>query len=212
MNLTRKAAVLIAAGTLALGAMACGSDDDDAPNNPGTSTPPSTSVSGNVTPFPTPLIDGNSIVSDSKGYAATIPTDWRPRINFIQTIDSSVDAFFEPLAPDAKAQANIAITCTVPGEYEEQERVDLLKTTTARQGLNEDITVGERTIDGEQVTSLSYVNTSQQNPDQPRLAKIDYLFSTSKCDYTITTTSIEEDRARYEAIFTAFLDSMKITQ
>lgn len=212
MNLTRKAAVMLAAAVLTLGAVACGSGDDDEPNNPGTATPQATSASGNVTPFPTPLIDGNSIVSESKGYSATIPTDWRPRINFIQTIDSSVDAFFEPLAPDAKAQANIAITCTVPGQYEEQERIDLLKTTTARQGLNENITVGQRTIDGKQVTSLTYVNTSQQNPDQPRLAKVDYLFSTATCDYTITTTSIEEDRAKYEPIFSAFLDSMKITQ
>lgn len=212
MKLTGKFAALIAAAALTLGLAACGGGDDDEPNTPGTATAPATSVGGNVTPFPTPLINGNSIVSDSKGYSATIPADWKPRINFIQTIDSSVDAFFEPLLPNAKAQANIAITCTVTGQYEEQERIDLLKTTTARQGLNENIVVGERTIDGKKVTSLTYINTSQQNPNQPRLSKTDYLFTTSKCDYTLTTTSAEADRATYDPTFNAFLDSMKLIQ
>jgi hypothetical protein len=212
MKLTGKIAVVFAIAAIALAGAACGGDDDNG-GAPGTATPEVTSdPSGNVTPFPTPLINGNSIVSDSKGYSVTLPQDWKPRINFIQTIDSSVDAFFEPLAPDAKAQTNIAITCTVPGQYEEQERIDLLKTTTARQGLNENIVVGSRTIDGKNVTTLTYTNVSQQNPNQPRLGKTDYLFSTSKCDYTITTLSLEEDRAKYQPIFDTFLDSVKLIQ
>lgn len=212
MKLTGTIAAILAVIALTLAAAACGSDNDTT-GAPGTATAEATSdPSGNVTPFPTPLIDGSNIVSDSKGYSVTMPANWHERINFIQTIDSSVDAFFEPLAPDAKVQANIAITCTVPGRFAEQERIDLLKTTTARQGLNLNIVVGSRTIDGKAATTLSYTNTSQQNPNQPRLGKTDTLFSTSKCDYTITTTSAEDDRAKYQPTFDQFFATMKLIQ
>ncbi len=212
MKLTGTIAALLAVVALTAAAAACGGDDDTT-GAPGTATAEATSdQSGNVTPFPTPLIDGSNIVSDSKGYSVTMPATWHERINFIQTIDSSVDAFLEPLAPGAKAQANITITCTVPGRFAEQERIDLLKTTTARQGLNENIVVGSRTVDGKAATTLTYINYSQQNPDQPRLAKTDVLFSTAKCDYTITTLSVEADIAKYQPIFDQFFATMKLIQ
>ena len=211
MKLTHLTFAFVAAAAIALGA-ACGGDDNGG-GTPGTATvPPTSDPSGNVTPFPTPQITGNDVVSNSKGYSLTFPQDWRPRINFIQTIDSSVDAYFEPLAPDAKVQASISITCTVPGRFKEQERIDLMKTTTARQGVNENIQAGERTIGGHKATTLSYTNVSQQNPGQPHLGKTDILFTTSKCDYTVTTTSAEEDRAKYQPVFDTVLNSFKLIE
>lgn len=193
---------------LAAVATACGGDDDGGSNDDPTQL---ATFSADITPFATPLIDGNNVVSESKGYSATFPEGWKPRINFIQTVDGSVDAFFEPQNPTLKMQASIALTCAVVQPTDEQQRIELMKTTTARLGLNENIQVNDSVpLAGRNVTSLSYVNVSQQNPNQPRLAKTDYLFSTDKCDYTLTTTSAEGDEAKYKPQFDAFLASFKL--
>ncbi len=193
----------------AFAAVACGGDDD---NGGGDGQPtPAETFPTDVTPFATPLIEGNNVVSEAKGYSATFPDGWKPRINFIQTVDGSVDAYFEPQNPTLKVQASIALTCAVVQPTDEQKRIELMKTTTARLGLNENILVADNVpLAGRNVTALSYVNVSQQNPNQPRLAKTDYLFSTDKCDYTLTTTTAEGDEAKYKPQFDAFLASFKL--
>lgn len=204
MSLLAGCALLLAAAA----ATACGGGDD---NGAASSPTPEVTVPADVTPFATPLIQGNTVISEAKGYSATFPEGWKPRINFIQTVDGSVDAFFEPQNPSLKVQASIAITCANVQPTDEQTRIELMKTTTARLGLNQDIKVNDSVpLAGRNVTTLTYVNVSQQNPNQPRLAKTDYLFSTDKCDYTLTTTTAEGDEAKYKPQFDAFLSSFKL--
>ncbi len=177
---------------------------------------------GNVTPFPTPLLAGN-VITSMKGYTATLPVGWRVRANLVQTADASVDAFFEPLAEGAKVQANISVNCIVIKAADPVQRIDAQKTNTVRQGLNKDIQVSQRQISGLTAEVLSYRFESQQGqqaqtdakgtpvPPAPFLDKSDYLFSDKHCDWSITTTTLAGERAKYQPVFDAFLDSFKLT-
>jgi hypothetical protein len=208
----RKLLMAVCAGLIMTGAIAvaCGDDDDEGAvptlSNAGATT---TSAAGNVTPFPTGEVTAGNITSESKGYSATIPADWLPRFNLIQTADGSTDAFFEPLPPGAAAQANVSVTCVVDPGLPPDEYIDAQQTVTARLPLNEDITVSERTIDGVTVEAVSYTQRSQQNPDQAPVAMTDMFFSGSKCQYTLKTSSLQTDIEKYRPIFDAFIDSFR---
>lgn len=208
----RKLFVAVCAALIVTGvvAAACGGDDDEGAvptlSNAGAT---STSAAANVTPFPTGEVTSGNVTNEAKGYSATIPADWNPRFNLIQTADGSTDAFFEPLAPGAAAQANVNITCVVDPGLSPEEYIQAQQTVTARLPLNEDITVSERTVDGVTVEAVSYTQRSQQNPDQEPLAITDMFFSGSKCQYTLKTTALLTDIVRYQPIFDAFIDSFR---
>jgi hypothetical protein len=193
---------------MALGA-AC-SDDSGKSKTPVSSPTVSTQALANVTPFPTPLISGNQLVSSNKGYSATFPAGWKVRANFVQTADSSVDAIFEPLPPGANAQANIAIYCIVTKSPSDAERVEFMKTNTARQGLNKDIQVSQRKVAGADATVLSYRFVSENSQTTPELDKQDMFFSGPKCDYTVTTTVLAGQREKYAAGFEQFINSFTL--
>ncbi len=202
------AALAAAIGVLALAAACGGGGGDDN----GTATPEATATldpAAAVTPFPTAVVTGNTALAETKGYSVTFPAGWRPRFNFINTVDSSVDAYFEPLAPDAVVQTSIAVTCVLERLAGPEERIELQKTATSRVGLNKDIVVTERQISGMTATVLTYINTSQQGT-QPELSKQDVLFSGEICDYTVTTTAAAGERAQYQAEFDTFLDSFRL--
>lgn len=200
------AAIAAAIGVLAL-ATACGGDDDN--GEPTVAATVTIDPAAAVTPFPTGVVTGNAVVAETKGYSATFPDGWRPRFNFINTIDSSVDAYFEPQAPDTEVQASIVVECVLQRVGTPDERIALEKTAIARVGLNEDIVVSERQISGMTATVVSYINTSQQG-EQPELSKQDLLFTGEVCDYTITTTAAAGEREQYEADFNTFLDSFEL--
>lgn len=98
-----------------------------------------------------------------------------------------------------------------------------MKTNTVRQGLNKDIQVSQRQISGITAEVLTYRFESQQAQQQPTatsgtpipaapfLDKTDYLFSNDHCDWTITTITQAGDRAKYQPVFDAFLDSFVLT-
>lgn len=193
----------------ALVASACG--DDGGGSATYTVVPPSLAAAGNVTPFPTPLLEGNKVSSSPKGYSATLPDGWTMRANLVQTRDASVDAFFEPLAPGAKAQANISVNCVVVKAREPQEWTDSIKTNTVRQQLNKDIQTSQRMISGINATVITYTNTTQQtNQQNLRLDKQDIVFSNDKCDWMITTLTLAGDREKYQPLFDIFLNSFKL--
>jgi hypothetical protein len=204
-TLTLAAAALLVA--LSAFAVACGDDNGDDPENGSASSP--TPLPPNLTPFPTGQVTDNRLVSESKGYSATLPPDWRPRFNHLQTIDASSDAFFEPLVPGSAVQANVAVTCVVDSGLPTDQRIAAEQTTTARVGLNSEIQVSQATIDGAPATVISYVQTSQDNPSVPDLAKTDYLFDGAKCEYKLTTISTLENRAQYQPVFDGFISSFQ---
>lgn len=209
MRFGRSIVVLIALAAIAALGAACGGSSDGAIKSP---TPFSvgTQAKGAVTPFPTPQITGNMIVSPTKGYSATFPPGWNFKANLVQTADASVDAIFEPLPPGANVQANISANCiVVRGNIGEQERIDSQKTNTARQGLNKDIQVSATTIAGQPATVLSY-RFQSQSTGTPELDKSDILFDTPKCAWIITTTTAAGQRDKYRADFDSFLNSFKI--
>jgi hypothetical protein len=216
----RFAAMLIAGAALITAAAACGGGSDG-PKSFTPIVPTSAGGSGNVTPFPTPLLNGD-VITSKKGYTATLPDGWHVRANLVQTVDASVDAFFEPLAEGAQVQANISVNFIVIKAKVPRERIDAMKTNTVRQGLNKDIQVSQRQISGMTAEVLSYRFESQQGqqdavnaagtptPKTPFLDKSDYLFSDDHCDWTITTTTLAGERAKYQPVFDAFLDSFKL--
>lgn len=189
-------------------AAACGGGGDDDNATPG---PTGAATSDIVpTPFPTPMLNGNEIVSDSKGYAATLPDGWTPKFNLISTTNGSADVYFEPQRPGAPVQANIAVTCIVGDTPSENERAVGEQTAVARLGLNENISVDSVRIAGKDATAIHYINTSQQNPDQPRLDKVDIIFDGSACAYKVTTTTLDGERPQYQPIFDAFIQSFRL--
>jgi hypothetical protein len=216
----RFAAIIVAAAAL-IAAAACGGGSD-APKTFTPIVPTSAGGGGNVTPFPTPLLNGD-VITSKKGYTATLPEGWHVRANLVQTVDASVDAFFEPLAEGAQVQANISVNCIVIKAKDPRERIDAQKTNTVRQGLNKDIQVSQREVSGLTAEVLSYRFESQQGrqaqvdangtpiPPTPFLDKSDYLFSDDHRDWTITTTTLAGERAKYQPVFDAFLDSFKLT-
>jgi hypothetical protein len=187
---------------------ACGGDDNNSGSNSGTSTPAATSPAG-VTPFPTGQVNGNQIVSDSKGYSATIPDGWKSRFNLIQSVDGSTDAFFEPLIAGSQAQANVNITCIVDDSFTGDQYIEAQKTVTARLPLNKNVTETDITVDGIQATALRYTQASEQNPDQPTLGITDIFFTGKKCKYVLKTTAKADDVAKYQPQFDIFLNSFK---
>ncbi len=169
-------------------------------------------ATANVTPFPTPGITGNSIDSTaSKGYTATFPEGWKVRANLIQTMDASSDVIFEPLTAGAKVQPNISINCIVTKAATQDEHITFEATKTARIGLNKNIVTTKRQISGIEATVLTYNFESQSEQNTPPLDKQDVFFSSSKCDWILTTTVPAGQRPQYQAIFDAFYDSFKLT-
>jgi hypothetical protein len=189
-------------------AAACGGGGDDNDATPAaTGSPANNDV---PTPFPTPMLNGNEITSDSKGYAATLPDGWTPKFNLISTTNGSADVYFEPQRPGAPVQANIAVTCIIGDAPPVEERAVGEQTAVARLGLNENISVDTVRIAGEDATAIHYVNTSQQNPDQPHLDKVDIILDGPACAYKVTTTTLEGERAQYQPIFDAFIQSFRL--
>jgi hypothetical protein len=204
-----RSVVVLSLSVSALIVAACGGGGSSKSTPTKASAPTSASSGGNVTPFPTPLLNGNQINS-KKGYTATLPEGWKVRANLVQTADASVDAFFEPLQEGARVQANISVNCVVIKAPDPAKRTEALKTNTARQGLNKDIQESQRKISGVDASVLTYRFVSQQDSQSPQLDKQDIIFSNNKCDWMITTTTLAGDRAKYQATFDAFLDSFKL--
>ena len=204
------ATAVLLSGALALSA-ACGDSGSTAKATPTVAGPPTapTGSGRDVTPFPTPQVTGDQIVSPTKGYSATMPNGWKFKPNLIQTADASADVLFEPLGPGAKVQANIAMNCVVFKADSEDTRITFQKTLTARQGLNKDIVVSTRKVSGIDATVLTYRFESQQ-ANTPTLDKQDILFTSPTCDWIVTTTTLAGERDKYAATFDAFLNSFKV--
>lgn len=189
---------------------ACGDDGDGSNSDPTAEVSTGHTPQSAGTPFPQPTVTDTTINSVSKAYSATYPAGWRVRPNLVNSIDSSVDAIFEPLAPDAKVQANISVTCAVENRHPNEERIVAVATNTARLPLNSDIVSSTRTIDGQQAGVVEYTHQSQQNPQQTPIRKTDYVFAGATCDYLITTVTAVGDEAKYKPQFDAFIDSFRI--
>jgi len=192
-----------------IAAAACGGGGDDDSN----ATPAATGAATSAevpTAVPTPRLNGNEIMSDAKGYSATLPDGWVPKFNLIATTNGSADVYFEPQRPGAAVQANIAVTCIVGDTQPIDERAVGEQTAVARLGLNENISVDTVRIADKDATAIHYVNTSQQNPNQPHLDKVDILFDGKSCAYKVTTTTEEGERAQYQPIFDAFIQSFRL--
>jgi hypothetical protein len=201
-------AALAAMTAVSMLAVACGDDEDGGDEE--TPTAEANTPIADITPFNTPEIEGNNVVSAAMGYAATFPQDWRPRINFLQTTDANVDAYFAPQVPDAEVQPSITVQCVIDGRVPADERPAVQQTAVAREGLNEDVVISTRTLGGIEATSISYTNTTQASANPILLDKTDYIFTTELCDYEVTTTTAGGERAAYQAQFDVFLNSFRL--
>jgi len=205
-------AALAAVTVIVAASAACGGGGSSSKTPAAGATAASTPASS-FTPFATPQITGNQIVSD-KGYSATFPQGWHARANFINTADSTVDAFFEPLdvspvAGSSPVQASIVVTCELilaPAD----EFIAAQSTMTAQLPQNQGVQVAPITVSGVSGRAISYRNQSAQNPDQPVLDKQDVYFTAGKCNWTITTTTRAGERAKYQAAFDTFISSFKL--
>ena len=202
--------VLSLVSVIALTASACGGDDGDDNGDP-TPIVTGTITAGAVpTPFPTAMVAGNEVVSETKGYAVTFPEGWNPRFNLVQTMDASADVYFEPLKEGASVQPNVAVTCILGRSLPQNERVIAEQTAVARLGLNTEIEVGTMQVAGQEATTISYITESQQEEAQPPLAKTDVLFSGEICDFKVTTVTLSGEREQYQPLFDAFFESFRL--
>lgn len=210
MSMNRWIALVPALLALAV-ATACDDGGGTSVPTPGI-TALATRVAANVTPFPTPAItDGKIDSSGSKGYTASFPEGWRVRANLIQTSDASSDVIFEPLTAGATVQANISINCVVSKSTSPEEFITFEATKTARIGLNKNIVTSTRQVAGIEATVLTYSFASQSQQNTPPLDKQDIFFSSSRCDWILTTTVPAGQREQYQERFDAFLNSFKLT-
>jgi hypothetical protein len=190
---------------------ACGGDDVTPLPTPGITVIGGTAAPL-VTPFPTPAVTGNQLDSSAaKGYTATFPEGWSLRANFVQTRDASLDVLFEPLKTGATVQANIAVNCIVNKQESSEEHIAFETTKVARIGLNRDVVVTQRQVSGVAATVVTYSFASQNETNTPPLDKQDVLFSAGKCDWILTLATPAGQRAEYQGLFDAFLDSFRVT-
>jgi hypothetical protein len=179
----------------------------------GTPEGSATAVDAKATPFPTAIVNGNQFTS-LKGYTVMFPAGWKARSNFINTADGTVDAFFEPVdpqAPPTQGQANIAVQCVVFKAPSPQQFLADSQTRTARLPQDKEITVSQSKVSGVDAVQLAYRFESAQDPNSPKLEKRDYLFSNGKCDWTITLTTPEGQYEKYKPAFDGFLSSFRLT-
>lgn len=164
------------------------------------------------TPFPTPVIVGNQATS-LKGYTVTFPANWKPRPNFINTVDATIDTYFEPTA-DAQpnqVQANISVACQVVRDLSPAAYAAASATRTARLPQNKDIVESQAKVSGVDATVLRYRSESGTDSNAPRAEKQDMVFSNSKCDWTLTLTAPDGQFDKYKPAFDAFVASFKLT-
>ena len=64
---------------------------------------------------------------------------------------------------------------------------------------------------GIDATVLTYAFQSQNEQGTPPLDKQDVLFSAGKCDWILTMTVPTGQRAQYQPIFDAFLESFAVS-
>jgi hypothetical protein len=204
------AAFAALATAMVLGAACGGGSDSSKTTTPAADASASPYV--RATPFATPQISGN-LVDSEKGYTATFPAGWHVRANFVNTSDATTDAFFEPLPAQPQAgdvQASISVLCVLEKAPDANAYLSGVQTVTARLPQNSDIQVSERTISGIKATVETYRFASKQDPNAPQLDKQDVIFSSDRCDWTITTTAPAGQRDKYTAEFNGFLDSFKL--
>lgn len=202
-------AALVAAVTVGA---ACGGDDKGGATTTTPGGEASASAQARRTPFATPQINGNQLDS-AKGYSVTYPAGWKVRANFLNTADATVDAFFEPLEGPAVAgqvQANIAIMCVLDKAPDSKQYAAAVQTMTARLPNNSSFEVSQRQISGTTATVQTYHTESKTDPTQPKLDQRDYLFSSDKCDWRITTTAPAGQLDKYKPAFDGVLDSFKL--
>lgn len=212
MDRTWRNTALVAAAAVALLAMGCGGGGGG--KNAGTPSgtrPPE----AQPTPFATPIVIGSELTS-LKGYAVTFPQGWKVRANLINTVDATVDAFFEPAASagqptTGQVQANISVNCQVIRGANPEEFLSGSATRTARLPQNKDISVAETNVSGVKATTFRYRFESAQDATAPKLEKQDVIFSNAKCDWTITLGTPADQFDKYKPIFDAFLSSFKLT-
>ena len=108
-------------------------------------------------------------------------------------------------------QANISINCIVAKAASPGEFITFEATKTARIGLNKNIVTSTRQISGVEATVLTYNFASQSEQNTPPLDKQDIFFSSTTCDWILTTTVPAGQRPQYQERFDAFLDSFKLT-
>jgi hypothetical protein len=172
-----------------------------------------TAVVAKATPFATAVVNGNQFTS-LKGYTVTFPAGWKPRSNFINTADGTVDAFFEPVdpqAPSVQGQANISVLCVVLRASSPAQFLSDSQTRTAQLPQDKDITVSQSKVSGADAVLLAYRFEPAQDPTAPKLDKRDIVFSNNKCDWTITLSTPAGQYDKYKPAFDGFLSSFKLT-
>ena len=207
----RNTALALAAAAIALLGAAC--DSGGSSKNANTPSSTKSPAAAQPTPFGTPVVNGNQLTS-LKGYSVTFPQGWKVRANLINTVDATVDAFFEPApAPPAsvQVQANISVNCQVIRAAKPEEFLSGSATRTAQLPQNKNITVSETKVSGVTATALRYRFESAQDPTAPKLEKQDIIFSNDKCDWTITLATPEGQFDKYKPTFVAFLNAFKLT-
>jgi hypothetical protein len=191
----------------ALGLAACGGGGGEGevaePTAAGTVEQPT------AAPIPTaastPTITGNLFEYPERGYSVEFPDGWTPQPNFLPAADFSVDAFFAPDEVNG-IQPNISVTCEAPPEGMSLQDYFNKKVDVIRQVVKVEPDVRSRQVSGQEAMISDY----SREKDEPKLEKMEAVFITDKCAWSIAMTVPSGGGTTYQDMFNAFLDSFTL--
>jgi hypothetical protein len=198
-SLRRLVTALAIASALAAAACSGGGGGKSGTPTPLDTTP--TSV-----PHVDPTIDGSTFFFPGRGYAAVIPDGWHANPNSLLAGPQLVDTFFSPDTVDG-VQSNISVTCELnPSNVTTQEFYDTRVATLGKLGAGDVKVLGGSTVAGVAAQGIAYALTR----DKITIAKVDLMFATPRCAWTVALASAPSAAGTNTALFDQFLQSFKL--
>ena len=185
---------------LSLGLAACGDGGEAEPTVPGQQSP-----SAEGTPLGEPTISGNLFEFQEKGYSVRFPEGWTPQPNFLPGPGLTIDAFFAPEEVQG-IQPNIAVSCeTLPEETTLRAYFDS-KLDVVRQVVGVEPETGSRQAGGQEGLWSRFAREEAE----PSLEKIEVVFITERCGWSIAMTVPLGGETDYQDVFDEFVDSFRL--
>lgn len=174
--------------------------------------PSPTPVAARTTVPPTPVVEGDIVVSTAFGYRARIPDGWTVQGNFLTSEIGGGDAFFAPgdeTANENSLKTNIAVVCEVPRQGEQLESFVTAKADLLRALNRQDLVQTARPpVAGREARQLQY----RLEREPLALEKVEVYFLSNRCSWSISLTTTPGELETYRPIFEDFLRSFQVEE
>lgn len=182
---------------LSLTVTACGGADEDV-------TEPATTPRAASPTEGTPTITNNVFESADNGYSVRFPEGWTPLPNFVRG-PLQVDAFFGP--EEVKGvKPNIAVTCEQLTKNLTLEEYFDSKAEVVEAVTKQKPEISSRQVSGQKALALQF----ERQELEPPIEKVEVVFVTDRCGWSVSLTVPHGERAVYEEVFDQFLESFQL--